>query len=103
MFVKSGILEWRDAPKPTMTSSTDAVVRPFIAARCDGDVVFLQHNFERLLGIGAMMHIVDEAFRGPATNPFTAPFAYGHECVAEVTACGADVRRFAVGDIVVVP
>jgi threonine dehydrogenase-like Zn-dependent dehydrogenase len=103
VFVKSKTLKWRDAPDATLTSATDAVVRPFIAARCDGDIVFLHHDFDRLLGVGARMHVVDEAFRGAATNPFAAPFAYGHECVAEVTSCGADVRRFAVGDHVIVP
>jgi threonine dehydrogenase-like Zn-dependent dehydrogenase len=103
VFVKPRTLEWRDVPEPTVRLPTDAVVRPFIAARCDGDVVFLQHDFDRLLRVGARMHVVDEAFRGPRTNPFTAPFAYGHECVAEVTACGSDVRRLRVGDVVIVP
>jgi threonine dehydrogenase-like Zn-dependent dehydrogenase len=102
-FVKSRTLQWRDAPEPVLTSATDALVRPFVAARCDGDAVFLRHDFERLLSVGAMMHVVDEAFRGPRTNPFAGPFAYGHECVAEVTACGTDVRRFAVGDVAIVP
>ena len=103
VLVRARTLEWRDAVDPTLRSATDALVRPFVAARCDGDVVFLQHDFERLMGVGAMVHLVDEAFRGPGTNPFAAPFAYGHECVAEVTACGPDVRRFKIGDVVIVP
>jgi threonine dehydrogenase-like Zn-dependent dehydrogenase len=103
VFVKSKTLEWRDAPDAKLLSATDVVVRPFVAARCDGDVVFLHHDFDRILGLGARMHVVDEAFRGAATNPFAGPFSYGHECVAEVIACGADVRRFSIGDHVIVP
>jgi threonine dehydrogenase-like Zn-dependent dehydrogenase len=101
--VKSRILRWQDVPEPIVKSPTDALVRPFIAARCDGDSVFLQHDFERLLRAGAMLHMVDETFRKPSTDPFAAPFAYGHECVAEVTRCGSDVHHFAVGDVVIVP
>jgi alcohol dehydrogenase len=102
-FLQSKVLEWRDVPEPTLTSETDAIVRPFIAARCDADPFYLRHNFEQLLRVGAMMHVLDEAFRGPSTNPFAAPFAYGHEGVAEVMACGAEVRRFGIGDLVIVP
>ena len=103
LFVGSRALEWREVEDPVTRVATDAVVRPFVAARCDGDVVFLQHSFEGLLGAGAMIHLVDDAFRSRRTNPFAAPFAYGHECVAEVTACGSDVQRFEIGDLVVVP
>ncbi len=102
-LVRPRVLAWREAPDPTLESPTDALVRPFVAARCDGDVVFLHHDFERLMGVGARVHLVDEAFRGRQSNPFAAPFAYGHECVAEVTACGAQVERVKVGDIVIVP
>lgn len=103
MFVGAKTLKWRDAPAPTLGAPSDAVVRPFIAARCDGDAVFLQHDFDRALALGAMMHVVDDAFRGADTNPFAGPFAYGHECIAQVTAIGAAVTRFAVGDVVIVP
>jgi threonine dehydrogenase-like Zn-dependent dehydrogenase len=102
-FVKARTLEWREVPDPVLVLPTDALVRPFAAARCDGDAVFLHQDFDRLFSFGAMMHMVDEAFRSPRTNPFAGPFAYGHECVAEVIALGSDVRRFAVGDVVVVP
>jgi len=36
-------------------------------------------------------------------RPFEGPFAYGHECVAEVTAIGDKVTDVKVGDPVVVP
>ena len=76
-FLRSKVLEWREVQEPGLASTTDAIVRPFIAARCDGDASFLRHDLERLLRAGALIHAIDEAFRGPATNPFSAPFAYG--------------------------
>jgi len=82
---------------------TDAVVRPFVAARCDGDPLFLQRDAGRMLLLGAKLHICDDAFGSPRSNPLIGPFAYGHECVAEVTHCGSAVQRFAVGDVVSVP
>jgi len=36
-------------------------------------------------------------------RPFTGPFPFGHECVAEVVRTGAAVRSVAPGDVVVVP
>ncbi len=102
-LVRPKTLRWRDADEPVVESAGDAIVRPFIAARCDGDVFFLQHDFERALSLGAALHAVDPAFGSAKTNPFAAPFAYGHECVAEVVSVGADVTRVRVGDIVVVP
>jgi alcohol dehydrogenase len=103
VFVKSRTVQWREVPAPALASPTDALVRPFVAARCDGDAVFLRHDFGPVLAVGARLHLVDEAFRGPRSNPFAGPFSYGHECVAEVVACGEEVRSFAVGDVVVVP
>jgi threonine dehydrogenase-like Zn-dependent dehydrogenase len=102
-FVGSKTLRWRDARAPALKLASDALVRPFVAARCDGDAMFLQHDFDRRLSVGAMLHVVDDDFRAARTNPFAGVFAYGHECVAEVTACGAEVTRYAVGDIVIVP
>ena len=102
-FVGSKTLRWRDAEAPDLRLPSDALVRPFVAARCDGDGMFLQHDFERRFALGAMLHVVDEDFRRASTNPFAGVFAYGHECVAEVTACGAEVTRFSVGDVVIVP
>jgi alcohol dehydrogenase len=103
MFVKAGTLRWRDVAEPTLSCATDALVRPFIAARCDGDAFYLRHDVRKLLAAGAMLHVVDPGFRRAETDPFAGPFAYGHECVAEVLSCGGDVRDFAVGDVVIVP
>jgi alcohol dehydrogenase len=35
--------------------------------------------------------------------PFHGPFGIGHECVAQVTAVGADVVGVRTGDVVIVP
>jgi hypothetical protein len=80
VFVRSGTLRWRDAPEPSLTATTDALVRPFIAAHCDGDAFYLRHHLRPWLVAGAMLHAVDAAFRRKESHPFAAPFAYGHEC-----------------------
>lgn len=79
MFVKPGILEWWDAPDPVMQAPGDAIVRPVAATTCDLDRLILQGR-----------------------APFQGPFAIGHECIAEVTAVGPDVRTVRVGDTAVV-
>lgn len=88
MFVKSGMLRWQDAVEPTLQCATDALVRPFIAARCDGDSLYLRHNLRKVLAAGARLHVIDGEFRCTEHDPFVGPCAYCHECVAEVLRCG---------------
>jgi threonine dehydrogenase-like Zn-dependent dehydrogenase len=102
-FVGRRKLVWADVPEPRLHCETDALVRPFVAARCDGDALFLQRDAARLLAAGARLHVIDEAFVSACSSPICGPFAYGHECVAEVVQCGERVQRFAVGDRVIVP
>jgi alcohol dehydrogenase len=102
-YVKPKTLKWWDVPEPKLGSPIEALVRPFVAARCDGDSLFLRHNFEKVIRLGAILHAIDGAFARPGSDPFHGPFAYGHECVAEVVAVGESVRSHAVGDVVVVP
>src|ERR1041384_222971 len=92
-YVQARRLVWRDAAEPRLRLATDAIVGPFLAGRCDGDPLFLQRDAGRLLSWGAALHLCDEAFDSSRSNPFVGPFAYGHECVAEVTACGSGGRR----------
>jgi alcohol dehydrogenase len=75
-----GRLEWRGVTAPGPPGPAAAVVRPLAMATCDLD---------RPLALGR--------------TAFPTPLQLGHECVAEVVAIGDDVRRFAVGDRVVVP
>ncbi len=102
-FVKKGVLEWRDAASPRLLEPGDAIVRPFVASRCDGDSIFLFHDFSRALSIGAALHVIDPSVHALGERPFGGPFPYGHECVAEVTEVGESVRNVAVGSVVIVP
>jgi threonine dehydrogenase-like Zn-dependent dehydrogenase len=103
-FVRRGRLEWRDVPVPSLESAGDAIVRPVVAARCDGDAVFLFHDISRMLRVGSALHLVDPAVCASLGKaPFAGPFPYGHEAVAEVVEVGGEVERIAVGQLVVVP
>ena len=79
-FVEKGKLEWREAPDPKLEGDGQAIVRPVALATCDIDAAFVQ-------GIA----------------PVGGPFAFGHECVAEVTDVGDTVSSVAPGDLVSVP
>src|SRR3954453_4807967 len=73
-------LEWRGAPEPKIESDTEAIVRHVAVATCDID---------------------DLIVSGQA--PFPAPFALGHEGVADVVDVGDSVTTVKPGDRVLVP
>lgn len=103
-FVRSGRLEWRDRPDPTLVAPTDALVRPFVASRCDGDVLPIHRPVSRAMQLGLRVGLIDPVVASIAgTVPFHGPFGIGHECIAQVTAVGDQVTERRVGDIVVVP
>jgi alcohol dehydrogenase len=102
-FVRKGRLEWREVPRPRLHGPHEALVRPIVASRCDGDCLFLFHDFSRVLQLGAALHVIDPEVHELGRRPFAGPFAYGHECVAEVIDTGDAVRRVAIGQRVVVP
>jgi alcohol dehydrogenase len=80
VFVKPVVVEWREAPEPTLQSAVEAVLRPVVVSTCDLD---------RALVTGKA--------------PIPGPFPLGHECVADVIEVGDAVRSFRPGDRVVVP
>ena len=80
MFIRPGLLEWRDAPEPELRGDREALVRPVASAPCDIDRV-------TILG----------------RSPFRDAHPIGHQCVAEVLGIGDRVRRIRPGDLVVVP
>lgn len=98
-------LEWRETDDPSVQQSTDAVVRPIVVSRCDGDILPVRNRLaSRGLQVGLRTGVVDPAVGhicGP--TPFAGPFAIGHECIAEVIATGSDVDAVSTGDIVAVP
>lgn len=103
-YVKKNTLEWWDKEEPVLTSGKDTIVRPLAAARCDGDKAFLFHDISRMLQAGLALHYVDPISKNLFGNkPFQAPIAIGHECVAEVMACGDEVKDFKRGDKVIIP
>jgi threonine dehydrogenase-like Zn-dependent dehydrogenase len=103
MFVERGLLQWREVPEPVLQEPTDALVRPFLASRCDGDPLCLSTPFPGLFKWGAALHLLDPTLGNPATDPFQGPFPYGHECLAEVLRCGPEVRAVSRGQRVIVP
>jgi alcohol dehydrogenase len=103
-LVRSGRLEWRDRPDPQLSSGTDALVRPFVASRCDGDTVPIHRPVSRVLQAGLKAGLIDPVVASIVGSvPFQGPFAIGHECIAQVTDVGDEIRDVEVGDVVVVP
>lgn len=103
-FVRAGRLEWRDRPDPVLIDTGDALVRPFVASRCDGDVLPIHRPVSRAMQLGLKAGLVDPVVASIVGQvPFKGPFGIGHECIAQVTAIGGDVTGVKVGDIVVVP
>ena len=79
-YLGPGELAWREVPEPTLTSDDAAIVRPLAVATCDLDALIIAGQ-----------------------SPFAAPFALGHECVAEVTEVGDRVTSVRPGERVSVP
>jgi threonine dehydrogenase-like Zn-dependent dehydrogenase len=104
VFIGSGRLAWRDRDAPTLRDPSDAIVRPFIAARCDGDTLPIHRPVSRLMQAGLAVRAIDPVV-GCICGcvPFQGPFAIGHECVAQVLEVGSGVQHIRVGQTVVVP
>ena len=103
-FIRSGRLAWRERGAPSMQDPGDAIVRPFIAGRCDGDTVPIHRPVSRAMQAGMAVGAIDPVVGCICgAVPFKGPFAIGHECVAQVVSVGASVERIQVGQIVVVP
>ncbi|MEU4415990.1 zinc-dependent alcohol dehydrogenase [Nocardia salmonicida] len=103
-FIRTGHLKWRERPTPVLQDSRDAIVRPFVAGRCDGDTMPIHRHVSRAMQLGLRAGLIDPAVGsicGPV--PFRGPFAIGHECVAEVIEVGTDITTLRRGDVVVVP
>lgn len=98
-YIKKGKLEWWDVPDPILQTPEDVIVRPLVVSRCDGDCAFLLFPLSRALKIGCLLHKTDPLSKGL----FEGPFPVGHECVGEVVSCGDDVKRFSIGQKVIIP
>jgi threonine dehydrogenase-like Zn-dependent dehydrogenase len=78
-YVGDQRLEWHDVPEPSLEGGDDALVRPIAVATCDLDTGIVQ-----------------------GSAPLPAPFAFGHEFVADIVAIGDSVTSVQPGDRVVV-
>src|SRR4029450_12492192 len=89
---------------PELEADTDALVRPFVASRCDGDVLPLHRPVSRAMQVGLRTGLIDPVVASIVGEvPFQGPFGIGHECVAQVTTVGPAVAGVKGGDVVVVP
>ncbi|MBA3809469.1 MAG: alcohol dehydrogenase catalytic domain-containing protein, partial [Solirubrobacterales bacterium] len=79
-YVAPRTLQWRESARPELGSERAALVRPLAVATCDLDALIVE-----------------------GLSPFPAPFALGHECVAEVLEVGEEVTSFTPGQRVSVP
>jgi alcohol dehydrogenase len=103
-FQRAGRLAWASRPEPVIVQPTDAIVRPFLAARCDGDTVPIHRPVSRAMQLGIAVGAIDPVIGCICGRvPFRGPFAIGHECVAQVVALGGEVPDLQVGQIVAVP
>lgn len=103
-FIRAGRLEWRERESPKLINPTDAIVRPFIAGRCDGDTLPIHRPVSRAMQSGMHAGLIDPIV-GTICGavPFRGPFGIGHECVAQVVALGEEVKGLHVGQTVIVP
>lgn len=103
-FIKKGVLEWWDVEPPNLEQPTDIIARPLAVARCDVDSQFLFSDLHALLDYGKQGGFVDSSITHFMSDvPFKGPFPIGHECVAEIVDCGDEVKKFRVGDQVIIP
>jgi threonine dehydrogenase-like Zn-dependent dehydrogenase len=103
-YQRAGRLAWAERAEPELVEPTDALVRPFVAGRCDGDTVPLHRPVSRAMQLGIAVRAIDPVVACICGRvPFRGPFAIGHECVAQVVALGSEVHGLAVGQTVVVP
>jgi len=103
-FIRSGKLEWRERTPPTLEGPRDAIVRPFVASRCDGDTLPIHRPVSRAMQVGLRTGRIDPVVASIlGTVPFRGPFGIGHECVAQLVEKGPDVAGLEVGQVVVVP
>jgi alcohol dehydrogenase len=101
---RAGVLAWADRPAPALVEPTDALVRPFLAGRCDGDTLPLHRPVSRAMQVGIALRAIDPVVACICGRvPFRGPFAIGHECVAQVVALGDEVAGLRTGQTVVVP
>ena len=103
-YIKANTLRWEDVPEPKITSENEAIVRPFLVARCDLDALFLHNNLYKKYLAGKILGLLDKRIPDYMREPpFKGPFPFGHECIAEIVELGKNVQGFYIGQRVVIP
>jgi len=103
-FLRRGRLAWREVAAPRLHGPGDAIVRPFLAGRCDGDTLPIHRPVSRAMQLGIAAGAIDPVVGCICGKvPFNGPFGIGHECVAQVVEVGDSVTGIEVGQTVVVP
>ena len=103
-YIKSKKLVWQETSEPEISEVDDALVRPFIVARCDLDSAFLFRDAYKLVNIGKFIGQVDKGVDEIVRpNLFKGPFPFGHECIAEIVALGKEIKNFKIGQKVIIP
>lgn len=103
-FLSTGKLDWLERDEPELMGAGDAIVRPIVVSRCDGDTLPIHHRVSRAMQAGLKTGLIDPAVGSICGSvPFQGPFAIGHEAIAEVVRTGSDVTGLRAGDKVVVP
>ncbi|OKJ97881.1 hypothetical protein [Amycolatopsis sp. CB00013] len=84
-FERPGRLAWHERDAPASLEATDAIIRPFVAARCDGETLQATGRCSgscKQEWLWAQSTPVVGGICGKV--PFRGPFVIGHECVAEI-------------------
>lgn len=103
-FIRKKKVEWREKSAPIIQNAGDAIIRPFVVSRCDGDAMFLFHRYSTAMRVGANLHYLDRKVLDVfGSIPFSKSFCVGHECIGEVVETGSDVHDFRKGQVVIVP
>lgn len=80
VFVRPGVVEWREAADPVISGRGQALVRPIVVGRCDLDVAFAR-----------------------GVLPMASGEPIGHEIIGQIVDVGDLVTTFKPGDRVFVP
>jgi hypothetical protein len=75
-LVRSRRLAWGERAEPVLEDVGDAIVRPFLAGRCDGDTMPIHRRVSRALQVGMALRLVDPVVGCICGRvPFKGPFA----------------------------
>lgn len=79
-LVRANHLAWRERPDPVLSEPRDAIVRPFVAGRCDGDTMPIHRHVSRAMQVGLRAGFIAPVVASICGDvPFRGPFGIGHE------------------------